>query len=88
MSVFKALGRLNQAINQLQEVEQFFPPHASEAALKIADYYNSAAIKKKYVSSLFAIMTKYPKSSQSSVAHDRLEKMGYRTGGGVKNAED
>lgn len=85
---FKAQGRLNQAIAQLQEVEQFFPPHASEAALLIADYYNSAGVKKKHVASLYAIMNKYPKSSQSSVAHDRLEKLGYRTGGGVKNAEE
>ena len=84
---YRSLGRLNQAIAQLQEVENFFKPHSSEAALKIADYYNSAGIKQKYVASLFAVMDKYPKSSQASVAHDSLERLGYRTGGGVKKTK-
>jgi TolA-binding protein len=84
---YRSLGRLNQGIAQLREVENFFKPHASEAALKIADYYNSAGIKQKYVASLFAVMDRYPRSSQSSVAHDSLEKLGYRTGGALKKAD-
>jgi hypothetical protein len=80
------LGQVNQAIEQLRQVENFFQPQAPEAALRIAYIYRDAGTKDKFESSLRAVLKKYPKSGQSSSAHQELEKLGVRIGGGV-NAE-
>ena len=81
------LGKLEPAMGQLREVENFFKDNASEAALKIAYLYRDGGVKNKYVTGLRGVLKKYPKSPQSSEAHQRLEEMGLPIGGGV-NAEE
>jgi tetratricopeptide (TPR) repeat protein len=81
------LGKLEPAISQLREVENFFKDRASEAALAAAYLYRDAGIDEKYVRSLRGVLKKYPKSGESSQAHQRLEEMGLPIGGGV-DADD
>jgi tetratricopeptide (TPR) repeat protein len=77
------LGKLEPAIAQLREVENFFKDRAAEAALAAAYAYRDAGIKEKYVRTLRGVLKKYPKSAESSQAHQRLEEMGLPIGGGV-----
>jgi TolA-binding protein len=81
------LGKLESAVAQLREIENFFPDHAPQAGLGVAYLYRDAGIKDKYVRSLRGVLKKYPKSGQSSEAHQRLEEMGLPIGGGVEADE-
>jgi tetratricopeptide (TPR) repeat protein len=81
------LGKLEPAVAQLREVENFFKDRAAEAALGVAYLYRDAGIKEKYVRSLRGVLKKYPKSGESSQAHQRLEEMGLPIGGGVDAEE-
>ena len=81
------LGKLEPAVAQLQEVQNFFKDQAPAAALAIAYLYRDAGIKHKYVRSLYAVSKRYPKSGESSQAHQRLEEMGLPIGGGVDAEE-
>lgn len=82
-----SLGRLEQAVAQLREIENFFKDRAPEAAMRIANLYRHAGIRDKYVRTLRSVLKKYPKSGQSSEAHQRLEEMGLPIGGGVDAEE-
>lgn len=84
---FAKLGALEPAVSQLREVENYFKDRAAEAALKIAYLYRDTGSDKKYVRSLRGVLTKYPKSTESSQAHQRLEEMGLPIGGGVDAEE-
>jgi len=77
------LGKLEPAVAQLREIENFFKDRAPEAALLVANCYRDAGIGEKHVRALRGILKKYPKSGQSSEAHQRLEAMGLPIGGGV-----
>jgi RNA polymerase sigma-70 factor (ECF subfamily) len=81
------LGKLEPAVAQLREVENFFTDVAPEAALRTAYLYRDAGIKEKYVRSLRGVLKRYPKSGESSQAHQRLEEMGLPIGGGVDAEE-
>jgi TolA-binding protein len=81
------LGKLDPAVAQLREVENFFADAAPDAALRAAYLYRDAGIKEKYVRSLRGVLKKFPKSGQSSEAHQRLEEMGLPIGGGVDAEE-
>lgn len=76
-------GKRDQAVVQLREIENFFEKAAPEAAMRIAYMYRDTRDTKQYVASLRGIMKKYPASGQSSTAHQELERMGIKTGGGV-----
>ena len=80
---YAKLGKLDQAIAQLREVESFFKDHAAEAALRIARLYSEAGKDKLYVAALRSVLKKYPESGQSSEAHQQLERLGIKIGGGV-----
>ncbi len=80
---FRAQGKTEQALSQLREVEGFFKEQAPEAALRIAYVYRDLKDTKQYVANLRGILKKYPQSRQSNVAHEELESMGLRIGGGV-----
>lgn len=77
------LGKVEQAVAQLREIEAFFKSHAPEAALRIAHLYREAGMRPQQIAALRAILKKYPESSQSSSAHQDLERMGIKMGGGV-----
>jgi len=81
------LGRLEPAVSQLREVENFFKDRAAQASLAVAYLYRDAGIKEKYVRSLRGVLKKYPKSGESSQAHQRLEEMGLPIGGGIDAEE-
>jgi TolA-binding protein len=81
------LGKLESAVGQLREVENFFKDQAPQAALAVAYVYRDAGVKDKYVRSLRGVLKKYPKSGESSQAHQRLEEMGLPIGGGVDAEE-
>lgn len=80
---FSKLGKMDQAIEQLRQIQNFFQEQAPDAALRVAYIYRDAGQKDKFESALRAVLKKYPKSGQSSTAHQELEKMGARIGGGV-----
>lgn len=77
------MGKMDPALEQLRQIDNFFQDHGSEAYLRIAHIYRDAKMKEKYEAALRVIMKKYPKSVQSSDAHQELEKMGAKIGGGV-----
>jgi TolA-binding protein len=77
------LGKIQPAVAQLQEIQNFFKDKAPEAAIRTAWIYRDAKDKAKFESSLRAVLKKYPKSGQSSTAHQELEKLGVVIGGGV-----
>jgi tetratricopeptide (TPR) repeat protein len=80
---YRALGKNDQALAQLREIENFFKANAPDAALRIAYLYRDMKDSKQYVANLRGILKKYPQSPQSNVAHEELERMGLRIGGGV-----
>lgn len=80
---FQRLGKPDSAIAQYRELENFFPDQAPEAALRIAWVHRDAGDQKQFIAALRAVLKKYPKSGQSSTAHQELEKLGVKIGGGV-----
>lgn len=76
-------GKVDPAVAQLMEIQNFFQKEAPEAALRIAWVYRDAGQKQKFETALRNVLKKYPKSGQSSNAHQELEKMGAKIGGGV-----
>jgi TolA-binding protein len=77
------LGKLQAAVAELQEIENFFKDHAPEARWRMAQYYKDAGNQKQHIANLRGLMKLYPKSSQASAAHEELEKLGVKIGGGV-----
>lgn len=80
-------GKREQALGQLREIENFFVDQAPQAAWRIAVIFRDSGEKDKYIAGLRGILKKYPKSGESSTAHQELQKMGVGSGGGM-NAED
>ena len=78
---YLALKQRDQALKQLREIENFFQDQAPAAALRIASLYRED--RKQYIALLRGVLKKYPKSSQSSTAHQELEALGVNIGGGV-----
>lgn len=70
------------------EVENSFPDYGAHAAMCRSDYYNRIGEKKKSIAEARRILKVYPKSSQSSWAHQHLESMGVEdTGGGIADED-
>jgi len=83
-----SLKRYDEAVKQAQELEMIGGDIAAEACLRVADIYRSSGDKSKEVQQLQLVLRRYPRSSQSSVAHGRLESYGVRVIGGEATAED
>jgi len=71
-----ALGRIDAAVQQLREIENFFVDESSRASLEIAHVYRGAGRQDQYVAELASVLKKYPRSRESSRAHRELEGMG------------
>lgn len=71
-----AMGRVDDAIQQLREIENFFVNESSRASLKIAYVCRGAGREAQYVAELASVLKKYPRSGESSQAHRELEGMG------------
>ncbi|MDD5679228.1 MAG: tetratricopeptide repeat protein, partial [Kiritimatiellae bacterium] len=80
---YSRMGKVDNAVSALREVENFFVKDAPRAAMTIASLYQKAGLSDKYVAALRALIKKYPGSPESSEAHQSLEKLGLKTGGGV-----
>lgn len=80
---YEKLGKVASAIRELKEIEQFFKKHAARAAWRIAEVYRRAKREKEQVAALRKVLKKYPESQESSKAHQVLEQMGIRIGGGT-----
>jgi len=61
---------------------------APAACLRIADIYRVAGDKGKEVEQLRLVLRRYPKSGESSQAHQRLESYGVKLLGGEEKAEE
>jgi TolA-binding protein len=81
---YQGMGKPESAIAQYREVENFFRNEAPEAALRIAWVRRDTGDQKGYIAALRAVLKKYPQSGQSSTAHQELERLGVKIGGGVE----
>lgn len=77
-----AQKKRSAAVGELRQIENFFENHAPEAAIRIAHLYKGDD-RKQYIAELRGVLKKYPQSRQSSQAHQELERMGIKTGGGI-----
>lgn len=77
-----------QAVKTLQDLYAVGGDVASSAALRVADIYKLAGDKGKEVTQLRMILKTFPKSGQSSEAHNRLESYGVALVGGEAEAEE
>lgn len=75
--------KLDEACAILREIEAVFPKQGPAAAWKRVEYYEKKKLKEKAVAGARRILKIYPKSKQSSQAHQFLEKHGVATGGGL-----
>ena len=82
---YLALKQREPALQQLHEIENFFQDQAPEAALRIA--HLSQDDRQKTITLLRAVLTKYPKSGQSSTAYQELRAMGVPIRKGGVDAE-
>jgi tetratricopeptide (TPR) repeat protein len=84
---YKRMGKLENAMGVLTEIENSFPDFAPRAAWHKAAYLKEAGDAKKAVAQGRRILKLYPKSPESSQAHQLLEEYGIATGGGLKEDE-
>jgi len=80
---YRRAGNLSSTIQTYTEIENSFPRDAPRAAWSKADRYHHAGEKDKAIASARRILKLYPKSRESSAAHQLLEKYGINTGGGL-----
>lgn len=86
---YEKMGQVSKAVAQLSEVEAFFKQHSAQAAIRIAQVYRRAKLTKQCVAAYRRVLVKYPETSESSEAHNRLEGMGVtRIKGGVRDGKD
>ena len=83
-----ALKAYGEAIKTVKQLESVGGKTAAQASLKIADIYRVSSQKGKEVTQLRLILKRYPKSSQSSEAHNRLERYGVALTGGEAIADE
>lgn len=79
----ESLGQVPQAVQVLREVENFFEDQAPRAAREVAMVYRRAGMESEYVGQLRRVMHRYPRTQEASFAHNELERLGHRIGGGV-----
>ncbi|WP_165788636.1 tetratricopeptide repeat protein [Rubritalea profundi] len=83
-----ALKQYSEAVKTVQGLESVGGSTASSASLKIADIYRISGNKGKEVQQLRMVLRRYPKSGESSEAHNRLERYGVALTGGEAEAEE
>jgi tetratricopeptide (TPR) repeat protein len=82
-----AMKQYGAAIKNVQGLESV-KATAPAACLRIADIYKSAGDKGKEVEQLQLVLRRYPKSGESSIAHQRLEGYGVKIMGGEAKADE
>ncbi|MHC4250680.1 MAG: tetratricopeptide repeat protein [Planctomycetota bacterium] len=74
---------LEKALVTLNEIENMFPKDAPRAAWQKAVYHKRAYNREMAIKHARRIMKMYPRSRESSQAHQMLEEFGVATGGAV-----
>lgn len=82
-----ALKQYDQAVKTVSELESVGGATASAASFKVADIYRTSGDKGREVTQLRSVLRRYPKSTESSEAHNRLESYGVALSGGEAEAE-
>ncbi len=83
-----ALKQYDPAVKLLREIESVGGAVASSACLRVADVYRASGDKGREVTQLRTVLKRYPKSSESSQAHNRLESYGVALTGGEAAVEE
>jgi tetratricopeptide (TPR) repeat protein len=83
-----ALKQYAPAIQTARGLQSINADVGAQAAFKIADIYRVSGDKGKEVGQLRLVLKQYPKSRQSSDAHNRLESYGVALSGGESEAEE
>lgn len=83
-----ALKQYDQAVKTVSELESVGGATASKASFKVADIYRASGDKGREVTQLRSVLRRYPKSPESSEAHNRLESYGLALTGGEAEAEN
>jgi len=83
-----ALKRYPEAIRNVQGLESVGGAVAAQACFRVADIYRASGDKGKEVDQLRLVLRRYPKSGESSSAHQRLESYGVKIMGGEAKAEE
>lgn len=83
-----ALKRYPEAIRNVQGLESVGGAVAAQACFRVADIYRVSGDKGKEVDQLRLVLRRYPKSPESSPAHQRLEGYGVKIIGGEAKAEE
>ena len=83
-----ALKRYGEAIKNVQGLESVGGAVAAQACFRVADVYRASGDKGKEVDQLRLVLRRYPKSGESSAAHQRLESYGVKVIGGEAKAEE
>jgi TolA-binding protein len=81
-----ALKQFDQAVKTVSELESVGGAVASKASLKVAEIYRVSGDKGREVTQLRSVLRRYPKSPESSEAHNRLESYGLALTGGESEA--
>jgi tetratricopeptide (TPR) repeat protein len=84
----EALKRYPEAIRNVQGLESVGGAVAAQACFRVADIYRASGDKGKEVDQLRLVCRRYPKSKESSAAHQRLESYGVKIMGGEAKAEE
>jgi TolA-binding protein len=82
------LKRYPEAVKTVQQLESVGGEVAPRASLKMADILLASGDKGKEVQQLRMVLKRYPKSGESSEAHNRLERYGVALSGGESTAEE
>ena len=83
-----AMQKYSDAVQSAQGLQMVGGDVASKAGLMIADIYKISGDKGKEIEQLRLVLRRYPKSRESSSAHQRLEGYGAKLIGGVSNADE
>jgi tetratricopeptide (TPR) repeat protein len=83
-----ALKQYDQAVTTVREIESVGGAVAAVACFKVADIYRISGDKGREVTQLRTVLKRYPKSGESSQAHNRLESYGAKLTGGESETEE
>lgn len=83
----KRAGKLKAALVTLSEIESMFPNERPRVLWTKAVYYDQAGNAKMAIAHARRLLKAYPKSPESSGAHQLLERHNIETGGGVSDEE-
>jgi len=84
---YKRWQKEKEALTTYTEIENAFPAEAPRAAWEKTRYLDERKNRDATIASARRLMKMYPKSAESSNAHQMLEKYGVNPGGGVSDSE-